>query len=282
MKIEIKSMLEYIVDESFDIKKITSMNDRYVELAIIKMMAHCKNLLSKFSDTVTNTLSKPLSKIFMKKELTELVIGLSKVIHEKEQYSLISKKCLEDLQSWVDTIKKSINFNASKVIMDMPELIFKTSYDNLLENKSIGLYPSQKEIFNFITTTDKYLALVHTMLGSGKTSMVLPICGWLSNNKQTIKTKLMYCCPNEAVLLEVAHMVYGMGVSFAIVIQNKKEKRLEYKWSSFADKKNPRDSAILYLCDIFITRILLEERMECIKCKDLFLKQIKKIRKIIH
>ncbi len=54
----------------------------------------------------------------------------------------------------------------------------------MLEHKTIGMYPSQKEIYDFVTSNDSYLALVHTMLGSGKTSMVLPLCGWLISNRK--------------------------------------------------------------------------------------------------
>jgi len=81
----------------------------------------------------------------------------------------------------------------------------------------------------------------------------------------------LYCCPNEAVLLEVAHMVYGMGLSFAIIVRNKYDGSLQYKWSSFADKTNPKESAVLYLADIFVTRILLEERAACISQKKSYL-----------
>ncbi len=101
---------------------------------------------------------------------------------------------------------------------------------------------------------------------------------WLVDfQSKTVKTKLLFCCPNEIVLLEVAHMVYGMGISFAIVIHNHKNDSLEYKWSSFADKENPNDTCILYLCDIFVARMLLEERQECLNNRNSILRLMQKI-----
>ncbi len=147
----------------------------------------------------------------------------------------------------------------------------------MLLKKSINMYQSQLEIFNFITTTKKYLALIHTMLGSGKTSMVLPLCGWLlTNNKSNPNTKILYCCPNEVVLLEVAHMIYGMGIKFAIVIYDINENKLDYKWSTFVDPKNPKASTVIYLCDIFVARMILEEQTNLLNDKHNYLKMSKK------
>ena len=95
------------------------------------------------------------------------------------------------MNEWIVSAKELISFNPSEIIVKKPELIFRTIYDNMLEKKIADMYPSQKEIFQFVTTNNKYLALVHTMLGSGKTSMILPLCGWLLDNKKTIKNKLL-------------------------------------------------------------------------------------------
>lgn len=284
IKIDLDALLKSITLEPVKTDRSVVFNSKFTELALVKMMVQCRNLVLKLEATNKQYSAKSASKYTLSKELTdikekidyyqneliEVIVGFNKIIAEKKTNNSISQTCLMDLQNWIDYSKKIINFDSKNVIVNMPELIFKTVYDGMLQHKQTGLYQSQKEIFKFVTENQKYLALVHTMLGSGKTSMILPICGWLSSNIKN-KTKLIFCCPNEVVLLEVAHMVYGMGVSFAIVIHDQEENKLQYKWSSFADKKNPDETAILYLCDIYVARMLLEERMNCLENKRLFL-----------
>lgn len=257
---------------------------KFVELSFVKMMVQCRNLINKYDTINKQLIKKSSSKYtamdeinelktsleFYYKELSELIVGFNKILKEKKLNENLSKTCLQDLDNWITNAKDIINFETTSIIIKRPELIFKTVYDSMLENKPIGPYPSQKEIFEFVTSNQKYLALVHTMLGSGKTSMVLPICGWLQANRKTIKSKLIFCCPNEVVLLEVAHMIYGMAVPFGIIIRKMENELLEYKWSTFVDKNNPKKSAIIYLCDIYTARILLEERQKCIRDRQLY------------
>jgi len=262
---------------------------KFVEFILIKMMIQCQNLMKKYIElsvqlkkktTSIYTASVELNELqtllnLYEKNIIEAIIGYNKIITERRQNSLLARSCLEDLSNLVTNAKKIINFNPEQTILKYPEFIFRTVYDSMLQKKQLNLYPSQKELFEFITTHDKYLALVHTMLGSGKTSMVLPICGWLMQNKS--KTKLIFCCPNEIVLLEVAHMIYGMGIAFAVVIYNPSRDSsaydfpLEYKWSTFADQNKPHESSVLYLCDIFVARIILEKRAQLIKEKMAYL-----------
>ena len=286
LKIEIDSLLKSVTNEPLISTRPIIFNAKFMELILIKMMVQCRNFVLKLETAKKNLSVKILSKYTQKseleelryeinnyqKKLIELIVGFNKIINEKYANPLISKTCMNDLINWVNYAKKVVDFNATDIIINMPELIFKTIYDGMLEYKQSGLYQSQKEIFEFITTNQSYLALVHTMLGSGKTSMVLPICGWLVANRKHNKTKLIFCCPNEIVLLEVAHMVYGMGVSFAIVIHDHKTDTLDYKWSSFADKMKPKETAVLYLCDIYAAHMLLEERIECIENRRAYLR----------
>lgn len=267
------------------ISKNIVFNAKFVELVLARMMIHCKQLCLKITTAITMLNAKSSSKYAQKEELVkladivemhktkliEMIVGYNKIISEKRVNPTISQTCISDLDKWISYAKRLINFDVSEVIVKMPGLIFNTVYDGMLEKKQYGLYPSQKEIFEFVTSTDKYLALLHTMLGSGKTSMILPICGWLSSNRKTCGTKLVFCCPNEVVVWEVANMIYGMAASFAVVVRDKNDGSLEYKWSSFADKKNPDDTCVLYLCDIFVARMLMEQRMEAVESNRLYM-----------
>ena len=285
LEIELNFLLQRISSEDNN----NSWSFKIMELTLVKLMSKCNTICSKIKmlkQTIINeTLSRHTNQneiidldeklSLCRREVVELIVGYNKIIIEKKMNTQISQTCVSDLVAWVDYAKKEVEFNPIDVIIKNPELIFRTIYDGILENRSMGLYQSQKEIFEFVTSVPSYLALVHTMLGSGKTSMILPLCGWLMINRKINKSKILFCCPNEIVILEVARMIYGMGVPFGIVI-SKKENELIYKWSSFVDKNNPKDSSILYLCDVFVARQLLEERSKCLKSKELYLNANKK------
>ncbi len=230
---------------------------KYEEFVLIKMMIQCKNLISKFR---TNANAKQTEKKdFYSEKIMEMIIAYNKIIPDKKLNREISSTCISDLENWIVCAKESIEFDSGKVIINYPEYIFRTAYDSMGANRHIKLRASQQELFNFVTNNDKYLALVHTMLGSGKTSMILPLCAHVLSLKVP-RTPIIYCCPNEVVMLEVARMAYTMAVSFAFVIKKHNENKIEYSWSNFADKKNPHKTVILYIADMFATRFLLEER----------------------
>lgn len=294
IKSDLEDLFKTISNEPFKSSQPIIFYAKFVELMFVKMMVQCRNLINKYDAENKKLATKSASRYtpageieelrqnleYYRKELLELIVGFNKILAEKQLYPNLSRTCISDLREWILHGKKIIDFDTSKVIIERPELIFKTVYDAMLEYKQTGLYESQKEIFQFITSNSKYLALVHTMLGSGKTSMILPICGWLQANSKTIKSKLIFCCPNEVVLLEVAHMIYGMAVPFGIVIRDKETGKLDYKWSSFVEKNKSnetgkdksKESAVVYLCDIYAARILLEERQQCIYDRQLYYK----------
>lgn len=271
---EINKLLTNFTDDIYKPQQESYFNLKFEESVIVKIIMQCKFILERYNSL--NKSSKPKkSKITqLKNQIIEMIIGFNKIVKEKRQNNFISHLLLDDLESWIEKIKTSINFSDENIIVEHPNLIFKTSYDKLLAIKNINLYPSQKEIFEFVTSTDSYLALVHTMLGSGKTTMILPLCGWLMDNRKTFPdTKFIFCCPNEIVLLEVANMIFGMALPFAIVVYNIKDpndKVLEYKWSTFVNQKCPEKHAILYICDIFVTRMLLEKRAMEMESRELY------------
>lgn len=312
---EIDSLLANLKTEPKEnilpINRSIALHFKFVETSLIRLMIQCQGLVSAFTESqkiiekentkkspehhqskaLTRTLpaevepSKKCQQAFQflekyKNGLIELIIGCNKILKDKKSNPQISVTCLRDLTNWISYTKSLLQFDTREIITKRSDLIFKTIYDGLL-HKSVryDLYSSQKELFEFVTENKSYLALVHTMLGSGKTSMILPMCGWiLANRKYGLKTKLIFCCPNEIVLLEVAHMIYGVGVPFAIVIQRidnssgQPKLELEYKWSTFVNEKQPFESTVLYLCDIFVAKKLLENRLEAIEQQQLYLR----------
>lgn len=208
----------------------------------------------------------------------------------------ISQTCVRELTAWMEHAKTVIAFDPARVIVETPELIFKTRYDALLEEKQIGLYKSQQELFDFVTSNEKCLALVHTMLGSGKTTMVLAFCGWLISHFRPGGPKLLFTSPSDTVNTEVGNLAFGAGVpyGFAFWDQNKpkpkpqpgddpsdtdpddEKYKLSFSWSAFVDKKNPEGSAVMYICDIYTAQMLLEKRQEAIAKRNKYIENNRK------
>lgn len=254
-----------------------NFDSRYAELTIIRLIAHAKGYAIEYMTVTKEIKKKSQSKYTDKKEIDnlelklsnltnaiiEVIIGYKKVFDDKSNkifYPNISETCLQDFQKSITMLSEIISFDLTYIITNKKELLFRTKYDHLLTEKQIAMYDSQKDIFNFVTSEPKCLGLVHTMLGSGKTEMIRPLCGWALTNLKSSVTKLLYCCPNEAVLLEVARMVYSLGVPFGLVIYDVSQKKITYKWSSFCTKGKEQDSAILYIADVYCAYDILSNK----------------------
>lgn len=249
-----------------------NFDSRYVELSIMKLISHAKGYviehkrvsdeMKKQSRSGDDVSVLKLTQANLHNNLIEIIIGYKKLLEDKSNrtfYPNISTTCLADFSKAIEMVESIIKFDMLEVISTKKQLLFKTKYDKLMYERQIDLYPSQREIFDFITTEKKCLGLVHTMLGSGKTEMIRPLCGWAMSNLKSSQTKILYCCPNEAVLLEVARMVYNLGVPFGLVIYNVNQKKIDYKWSSFCTKSKEKESAILYIADIYCAKAILSE-----------------------
>ena len=312
IKLEVNPIIEMINEEiNFDImdhryvkKLFDLLESKYYEMIAVKMMAvafKVSSILSKLKFVLHAEILMPEKMIkyqnfrdYLRNTIYDMIFGFNKYLCSKlPSNSAISASSVSDLKEWINHLKTLVDFDILSVINLKPELMFRTSCDNILDMDKYQMYPSQSQIFNFVTSNQNYLALVHTMLGSGKTTMVLPICGWYSElNRMGNNTKVIFCCPNEIVLLEVAHMSYNLGIPFGICIYNQHTNSIEYKWSSFVgDTHNrcpdhdsdydvdlskphiPKNDAILYVCDMFATRHLLEYRRDCITKRESYFKE---------
>lgn len=282
---KIKSEMHQIIstinmDNNDSYKYVTNinLNSKYAEITFVKMIIHCKNMCRIYDNELTKLKSLNKTKYTeeadiinqhiiiksAKSNIYNFLIAVTKIMKEYDLYKIPSE-CKKIFSDCINYAKKITNFNTQEIIKNYPEFLFRTKYDIMLKFREIKLYPSQQELLNYVIASqnESYLALMHTMLGSGKTTMILPLCGWLSTQKN--KSKILYCCPNNVVIIEVAQMLYAMAVAFCIVIHNPDTTELEYKWSNFTNKNDPHKSCIIYLCDMIIAKNLLQKRYDIIK-----------------
>lgn len=311
----------------------------YGEITIIRMMIQAKLLCDRFID-ISVGLKKTDPQFDRKKykilstqyndlenELIEMRIGYSKILNEKrlkiqsqedakkKKKSIevnkempISETALDDMTVWIEYISKLTNYSFERIIAkNNTNILFRTAYDNMLESYTITMHEYQRKLFDFVTTNHSHLALVHAVLGSGKTTMAICLSGWLRNQTGRDRIKGLFCCTNMAVNLEVGNMLYSLGIPFAFVTIDMRTKgNFHYSWSSHCseytkkrsennldkqniDKKNKEienddgknsndkldehnNSAIFYICDIFVARELIEQRQKFLAKDSLYLK----------
>lgn len=223
---------------------------KFSELNILKMILYLQNNTSE-----------------------ELIVAYKKFLNLAKNTE-INKYCLNDLEYAINTAAEKVKYNPETIISKNPKLMFKTKYDkicNTLKHCTYNLTTSQKEIMEWFKQTEAGLALVHSMLGSGKTSVVLPICGYL-NSLYNNKRKVIYTCANDTIIVEVASMLYANSLPYAIVIYNIKNNSLDYKYTFFANGKEHKDRNCIILCDIYVARLLLEERKDIISQHQFYIK----------
>lgn len=306
-QIRMKNTLEKIKNEfnqtmnssimSDDIEnRVTDFKSRYVEISIIRMILECKRMvnliteskknldyLEKLRDKYKSKFNRDLSDDEMieyetaariNNEFTdniyEMIIGFTKILNEFMTYPNISTSCLDDIKQWMDHAKDLVQFDGRYVIVKSPELIFKTIYDRTLKKKTIGLYQSQQDLFEYVQTNVKnkqpFLAVVRTVMGAGKTSTVITLCGWLNDylkSNPSRNTKILYCCPNVIVIDELAQKLFSCGARFGIYIyevRNPHNKAFRFSWAYTVNSHDTDASCIIYLCDHFGAKHLLETR----------------------
>ena len=292
-KEEYQKIIEMTEFDEFQNIKITS---KYTEFIMLQLMIYMRDFSTKIETSKKNIMKSKKSRFVDGEEveqmendhvklefnLFEIIIALTKLLEEITQIEGTSSICIDDFKNWLEKCKMCVNFDIMKVYEKYPEILFKNSYGHLFSNDKIGLYKSQCDIMDFVKNNESYFAIVHTMLGSGKTSMILPLCGMIKLDNTG--KKIIYSCPNSIVLFEVANMIYGLGIPFAILVYNKEQNCIEYKFSSAAYgstptnlSKNVREEMAknickVFICDFFITNELLIERTDCIKNYNRYMK----------
>jgi hypothetical protein len=242
--------LKHCIDNKFEL----SLNHKFAEINIVKLMIY----LNQRIDEV---------------EITEIIVAYNKFLNNTAN-TQISNICLDDLRYLIRIASTKCKFNSLNLIKNNPKLIFKTKYDNInniVRQKVYNLTTFQRDILDFVKNNKKGLALVYSMLGSGKTTIVPVLCGYL-NSLQNNTCKIIYTCPNDAIIIEVSRMVYSLSLPFAIVIYNQKTNTLDYKFSDFANDNQKKKKNVIYICDIFVARKLLEERKDIIDQHNYFMK----------
>jgi hypothetical protein len=248
--------LEECVNKYFEL----NCNYKYVECNMLKLMIMLQILCKEYSSDKTN--------VALEKCLFEYIFTLCKyhnaAINVKKEHDKLSETCINDLYYCIQRAIVLCKFDVSDVVKTYPQWIFRTSYEKIMTTLHINNNKpnhSQMEILDWCKLNKSGLLLVHSMMGSGKTTAVDAIAGYLNSNAGDTR-KLLYTCPNMATCIEVCKMLYANHLAFAIVIYDNRTNTLEYKHSMFANSKTSKAATKLFVCDVFVARIILEQRYD--------------------
>lgn len=282
---EIKDLLTIQTNETFD--PTYNFKSNYVELVVLQLIVHSYRLRCAYEQVEDKLENDKLDEDEIEQMETladnyydmihEAIIGTTKFM--SGGLDDLTPQCRADLESTLSDCIKSIDFNFVEAMTTYPELMFNTKYDCINNSQPIKLYPSQQRILDIMKTGNNYLILAHSMLGSGKTSMVIPISRMLITNPAYAGTKLLFTCPNNIILVECAQMLQTVGVKFCIVKKNRYPERFglfSYKWCSHIphskyqklpnyDARDKHAACIVYICDVHMAKLMLLDRQEKIK-----------------
>jgi hypothetical protein len=238
-------------------------NSSYVEFRLIALMASIRKIIKMESYKITDGYFD---------RANDTVIG-SKKIHKQllgtSTTNNTSATCLEDLSYWIEKLEKRINFTIRDAMINYGTSIISTHLDGLIPQFKFKLYQSQIDVIETLKANEQVLILYMTMNGSGKTSSLIPICGYITKNNSSItkfsRKKILFCCPSKLVRMSVANYCYSIGIPFAIVSMH--ESAIKYDYNAFvaggkAQESKDDNTCLLYIADPYISYKILATRCQ--------------------
>lgn len=170
-------------------------------------------------------------KIFPQSEqdIYELIIGTTTILNILKEYSdeyfkkhsssIISEMAVADVKYCLAKLCKRIDYTPSIMLQKYPQFVLSTSYDDIFKRLIVKPYSSQLELLNKVKEFKMGLFLYRAMIGSGKTTNMVPIARIVAKMDQDIQ--LIFTCPVAAVRLEVCHMLAVANIPFGVAIMDK-------------------------------------------------------------
>lgn len=316
---EVATLIASLSNENIMMLDAINCNSPYYEITLLKLMLMCRRIssqLSKFDDE-----EKTVARHQFLEQANELIIGamyakeiVTDINASKDKKDLsrieyrLSNTCIEDFEAWIQKLKFMVKFNMEQMVEKYPVHLFKNRYFSIFKKSgNYTLNRVQQNILNFVIENEKFLGLVTTIMGSGKTSLVLPLSNYFlkkRSEKNDCNDQIIYCCPNQSVLLEVGRILYKRGIAFAFAMYCKTPEtksrvnpdaypNLKFSFSNFADVEyvtyedprgggrtirevnlvKARKSTLVYLCDMYGAYHLLQENKEIRQRNDEYIKE---------
>lgn len=162
-------------------------------------------------------------RIVNKDQCYELTMGIKKILNSIATNKNISQVAYADLVDAHKRLSTFCGFTYETTFANFPRLCLMTSYDTVFRNLAIKPYESQVKLMNAIKSTNKGIFSYRAMIGAGKTTIVIALCGYVdilrtlqkANNDKTMM-QLIFACSVEPVRHQVCRMAYTQSIPFGI------------------------------------------------------------------
>ena len=218
----------------------------YIEIRLATMLLYSKLFESKKKKT--------------NQERFDLIQGMQKILHIAKQYSNISEIVKTDFSDRIECLKKMFGFTYEILFEKFPQSVYFTEYDDIFPTLTIQPYRSQKLLMEYLTSNSDILVFYKAMIGTGKTSSILPICAWIDQQRKTnkVKTQIIFCCSIEPVRHQVGKLAYNAGFKFGIGTTTD-QGRLNIV-NHYSCRKN--EDRLLVIADLKSTHMMLSESQD--------------------
>ena len=178
------------------------------ELHLAKEMGTAAGLLGKKEKGV----SKDESEEARYRNVRNLADAI--VIFETQYKIRFQKECgpmqvLSDARFVLDKLKAKTKFTVSKCLRKHPHLLSSSQFKSRHAMKFLQPYSTQTDLFKSISKPGPRLVLLRSPPDTGKTSMAPSLPELFPDQRQ------VFCCLARRVNLEVANVLYNMGIPFA-------------------------------------------------------------------
>lgn len=208
-------------------KTNSTFNSQYLEFRIITLMRLMENSISNPDEKRDYELIASMMRIYT--ELDKIYKNNDNSKKSKTQQE--KPAILLDFTIILDVLKNKVNFTFEKLFTKYPRYLFSGEYEKILPKISINPYESQIQLMKYIRENQKALILYRVMIGGGKTVSAGAIASRVNylkdiekTSKSNIETRLLFVCSVESVRLQIARMVWNMGIRLAVATKKSSDK----------------------------------------------------------
>lgn len=219
-KNKIIETFDKFIDAFISAKKMSiAFISEYGELRLVGLMYSATKLLA---------LAKKVPIESLRDKAFEMIFGSRKAMYYCRQMEGFSKIAIEDHEQLINVLQRKFEFSILDTLKIIPRVIISTNIDNVYPITDVSPYVSQRELMEKIMNNKQFLIYLICMIGTGKTSMISPICKYIEKERERLKASdpkkkldVIFACSVEPVRIQAGNIAYNNDIKFGFASREK-------------------------------------------------------------
>lgn len=181
-----------------------------------------------YSATKLLALAKKVPLESLRDKAFEMIFGSRKALYYCKKMDGFSKIAIEDHEQLINVLQKKFDFSVLDTLKIIPRVIISTNIDNVYPMTDVAPYKSQRELMEKIMNNKQFLIYLICMIGTGKTSMISPICKYIEKERDRLKAHdpkkkldVIFACSVEPVRIQAGNIAYNNEIKFGFASREK-------------------------------------------------------------